>query len=312
MAPNFLRFILFLLICTSYRLTYLQNVVPFGLLRPVSPTQAQSQVHAQVQSSRPPLSARSQFQQIQTQLNPTLQPLQPTSASNANISQRTIPKSRTVGMLSNLRSNFRRSRSSLNIEHKSRKSSISSSISASTNDHNLCNPTEITTPSAGLYTYGYHTIGYWAGRFSSTHDSLHNELLEASLGNEDQFQAYVDDIGNFPDMAKTKVTNTINVLKTSATESNLYREDTPPEQLERRRFTTADEDARCKRVFEYLLGCCGDDSAKKSLFAFQLQYARIKGKPELLPEGGRMEPLLERLGRRVEGALGKRLSSRWN
>ena len=55
---------------------------------------------------------------------------------------------------------------------------------------------------------------------------------------------------------------------------------------------------------------CGDEGAKKSLFTFQLQFARIKGKLELLPEGGKMEPLLERWGKKVEGAFGKRLSGR--
>ena len=50
-----------------------------------------------------------------------------------------------------------------------------------------------------------------------------------------------------------------------------------------------DEDRRIKRVFVHLDALCVTAAARKSLWDFQLAFARAKQNKEFLPLGGRME-----------------------
>lgn len=270
----------------------------------MSPTQAQSQVHAHAQPHPPlPQTASSQIQQAQAYLQDSGPPLQSLYASQTN-TQRCIPKSRTVGMLSNIRSSFRRSRSSLTIDALSRKSSLSSCVTTSTLDQAQLDSTSYSQTYPGHFVWGFHAASYWAGRFSATRDRLRCELFNMSCNSEVDH----NDEDHFEGNDKVAVSK----LKTSLTEANLRCEATTPEQMIRNRLFTDNDILRCKQVFAHLVTCCKDDAARKSLYTFQLQYARNNTQQDLLPEGAKMEPLLERLGRRVEGAFGRRMSSRLN
>ena len=50
-----------------------------------------------------------------------------------------------------------------------------------------------------------------------------------------------------------------------------------------------DDDHRCKRVFIHLESLCVTDEARRSLHAWQQEYARCNKRPALLPRGGTME-----------------------
>lgn len=49
-----------------------------------------------------------------------------------------------------------------------------------------------------------------------------------------------------------------------------------------------DDDERCRRVFVHLEAFCATEEARRSLFAFQQDFARKERRPKLLPKGGTM------------------------
>ncbi|KAG8169614.1 hypothetical protein KVR01_000359 [Diaporthe batatas] len=49
-----------------------------------------------------------------------------------------------------------------------------------------------------------------------------------------------------------------------------------------------DDDERCRRVFIHLEAYCATEEARRSLFAFQQDFARKERRPKLLPKGGTM------------------------
>lgn len=69
---------------------------------------------------------------------------------------------------------------------------------------------------------------------------------------------------------------------------------------------TEDHDRRSNRAFIHLQALCTTNEAKNSLWQFQLLFARMEGKPKLLPTGGKMSD--ERAGwvSRVGRAMGAR------
>jgi hypothetical protein len=153
--------------------------------------------------------------------------------------------------------------------------SRSSSSSGTTATEVQPDPRHITTsqPSA-----------YWSGRFVSLHDRFLAEEYSngeatpsgSSPGNPFQYHAMTTD--------RVAVNSRPTHLSHSTTTSALTsltgtKPRTPP----------CNKDARCLRIFQHLESLCITSEARRSLVAWQQSYARRVGKPQLLPQGGRME-----------------------
>ncbi|KAM0191022.1 hypothetical protein ACHAPQ_002529 [Fusarium lateritium] len=217
-----------------------------------------------------------------------------------------LPKSRTLSVLSDLKTSI--SRPSLNTKQsssrtladQSRKTSASStsslfasstsrlrlprssltSISRSSSSSTTAtevqpDPNQITTsqPSA-----------YWSGRFVS----LHDRFLSEDFSNEktvttDSLFGY-----SFEPHAMTTDRVAVNSRPTHLSHSTTTSALTSL-TITKPRSPPSTKDARCMRIFEHLEGLCATNEARRSLLAWQQTYARRTGKPQLLPQGGRME-----------------------
>lgn len=177
-----------------------------------------------------------------------------------------LPRSRTMDVLSNLATSF--SRQSLNPGDSRQASSSSIHV------------TDITT--LAQQTNSANSNSYWCGRFQSVNDRFHNEVLLMDL---ETLREFISDDSPSPSPPPTPPPTTKARGKAEASTSN---EDT--QGLAQRPATQKidDQDKRSIRVFLHLQGLCTTSEARKSLWEFQLLFARMEGKPHLLPSGGKM------------------------
>lgn len=150
--------------------------------------------------------------------------------------------------------------------------------------------------------WGHHSTAEWGGRFSAVDNRFRNELLDITLEDGPAFQEYVRSVGNYAEISKPRSqrANDYSKMHTTASAANGFREPTPPEQVERRKFMGDDEILRHKRVMEHLATLCRDEAARRSLHEFQTTYARLHRRPDLMPlEGNRIEKLMGRVGNRL-------------
>ncbi|POS86237.1 hypothetical protein EPUL_001443 [Erysiphe pulchra] len=112
---------------------------------------------------------------------------------------------------------------------------------------------------------------FWCGRFTALHDRFHNDMLETLVIDRKTYTRFQD--GTSPSLR---------------TESTLKDSDSP-ETTAGLQYLNDEETRRCKKSFIHLGALCVTDEAKKSLWNFQLAYARSQGKKQLLPIGGEMD-----------------------
>lgn len=254
---------------------------------------------------------------------------------------RQLSKSRTFNVLSGITASF--SRSSLAPSRRTTASSNGSSASlvqAATADTSLSKaPTSSRLPvsksgrlSLGSQTSDLHLAqnpcciyteqpsAYWTGRFNSLHDRFLAECLtpnnmQSLLGSQadnaaarnQQIQPHL-----LREIQYTRFNTRLPPSATSAailqqTGGNRLGGDKDRNQTSATHAANAelllDDDERCKRVFIHLEAFCATDEARKSLFAFQQEYARKMRRPKLLPRGGTM-------GDRVWGSYISRMGAK--
>ncbi|KAJ4009665.1 hypothetical protein NW752_009253 [Fusarium irregulare] len=218
-----------------------------------------------------------------------------------------LPKSRTLTVLSDIKSSISRplsSKSSTPQRHtladQSRKTSASSSsslLSAGTSKLRLarssltsmsasrCSSTStMETPSDPRQITKSQPSAYWSGRFMS----LHDRFLSEDYDNEDAFSPNFSPGGSFqpysmrPDCFAANARPThLSYSTTTSALTNLAG--TKP------RKPPNNKDARCLRIFQHLENLCVTREARRSLYAWQQTYARRMNKPNLLPQGGSIE-----------------------
>jgi len=131
-----------------------------------------------------------------------------------------------------------------------------------------------TTNPRCIYTSQPHS--YWAGRFTSLHDQYHSQMLLSTINDEKLLQSFVRP-SNHATKLRHKDVNSENTI-------HVQKAEPPTSAIE------SDEVRRCKRVFYTLQSLCVTVEAKRSLWGFQLRFARERRMEACLPDGGTMEP----------------------
>ncbi|KAF4449067.1 hypothetical protein F53441_7611 [Fusarium austroafricanum] len=220
-----------------------------------------------------------------------------------------LPKSRTFGVLSDLKNSIPRpskvhAPAADKPSRKTSASSTTSSLFASTSRLRLSrislasrsssSSTTVTPevkPDPSLITKSQPSA-YWSGRFVTLHDRFLAEDYSSegdtpsgsSLGNLFEPHAMTTD--------RVAVNYRPTHLSYSTTTSALTSlTGTMP------RKPPSTKDARCLRIFQHLESLCTTNEARRSLLAWQQTYARRMGKPQFLPKGGRMEDTQTLIGK---------------
>ncbi|KAG6361917.1 hypothetical protein INS49_010146 [Diaporthe citri] len=149
--------------------------------------------------------------------------------------------------------------------------------------------------------YTEQPSAYWTGRFSSLHDKFLAECLttnnllsildaqaDSAKARNQQLQPHL--------LRETQYTRFNTRLPPSATSAAILQQTGggggPGSDTGGMHAADAelllDDDERCKRVFVHLEAFCATDEARRSLFAFQQDYARKTRRVKLLPRGGTM------------------------
>jgi hypothetical protein len=163
---------------------------------------------------------------------------------------------------------------------------VSSLIRASETTTTTTNPT---TPPKAVFTtnprcvYTSQPHAYWAGRFMALHDQYHSQMLYATLNDQKLFQAFIRPSKDTPKLFKTEVNHTL-------TNSDVINSSRCSSPATCNQAIYNDEVRRCKQVFYTLQSLCVTVEAKKSLWGFQLRFARERRMETCLPDGGTMEP----------------------
>lgn len=238
---------------------------------------------------------------------------------------RQLSKSRTFNVLSGITASF--SRSSLAPSRRTTASSNGSSASlvqAATADTSLSKaPTSSRLPvsksgrlSLGSQKSDLHLTqdpcciyteqpsAYWTGRFNSLHDKFLAECLtpnnmQSLLGSQADNAAARNQQIQPHLLRETQYTRFNTRLPPSATSAAILQQTRGSLGGDKDRNKTSaahaadaalllDDDERCKRVFIHLEAFCATDEARRSLFAFQQEYARKMRRPKLLPRDGTM------------------------
>jgi hypothetical protein len=236
---------------------------------------------------------------------------------------RQLSKSRTFNVLSGITASF--SRSSLASSRRTIASSGGSSASltpAATADTSASGPpasSRLPVSKSGRVSLGPHKPDlhltqnpccvyteqpstYWSGRFNSLHDKFLAECLtpnnlQSLLGAKaDRSTAFNQQLQ--PQLLReTQHTR----LPPSATSAAILQQTRGGGGLDgdiegngnleayaADAKLLLDDDERCKRVFIHLESFCATEEARKSLFAFQQDFARKEGRPKALPRDGTM------------------------
>ncbi|CEF76602.1 hypothetical protein FGSG_13397 [Fusarium graminearum PH-1] len=230
----------------------------------------------------------------------------PAETVSSTMNKSRLPKSRTLTVLSEIRSSI--SRTSMNskpssprpLADQSRKASSSSTSSLLTSSSSrLCLPgysstsASRTNSTSTLVTEllpkpdqitSSQPSAYWSGRFVSLHDRFLTEefstegAVSKDSSSDNSFRAFVMKTDRAA--VNSRPTHLSHSTTTSALTSLTV---TKP------RNKTSTKDARCLRVFHHLENLCITIEARRSLLAWQQTYARRMDKPSLLPQGGSME-----------------------
>lgn len=241
---------------------------------------------------------------------------------------RQLSKSRTFNVLSGITASFSRSSLVPSRRTTASSNGSSASLAqAATADTSLSKaPTSSRLPvsKSGRLSLGSHKSelhltrdpccvyteqpsAYWTGRFNTLHDKFLAECLTSdNLQSLLQAQADRAEVRNQhlqPHLLRESQYARFNArLPPSATSAAILQQtgaaggglggETGRIQSPAMHAADAelllDDDERCKRVFVHLEAFCATDEARRSLFAFQQDYARKKGRPKLLPKGGTM------------------------
>jgi hypothetical protein len=189
-----------------------------------------------------------------------------------------LPKSRTMGVLSSFTTSL--SRPNLNISN-SRQDSGSST-----------QPTDVIMSTSAqiqislcttdmLQIDGAMINSYWCGRFQALSDRFHSEVLMDS----EMLQQHI-----MIDSSSPSCTPASSVKGRCNHKSRTLEQDgqnLSPSTMAGKRFVEA-QDRRSTRAFLHLQALCTTNEARKSLWNFQLLFARMRDKPNLLPKGGKM------------------------
>ncbi|CAJ0547651.1 Ff.00g044050.m01.CDS01 [Fusarium sp. VM40] len=230
----------------------------------------------------------------------------PQVSASEPMSKSRLPKSRTLSVLSDIKTSI--SRSSLNAKQStsrtladpSRKisgSSTSSLFASSTSRLRLPRASLTSIPRSSSSSTTATEVqpdpnqittsqpsAYWSGRFVS----LHDRFLSEEFSNEKTVTSGSSFGNSFEPHAMTTDRVAVNSRPTHLSHSTTTSALTSL-TITKPRSSPSTKDARCKRIFEHLEGLCATSEARRSLFAWQQTYARRMGKPQLLPQGGRME-----------------------
>ncbi|KAK2597813.1 hypothetical protein N8I77_012575 [Diaporthe amygdali] len=175
--------------------------------------------------------------------------------------------------------------------------------------------------------YTEQPSAYWTGRFNSLHDKFLGECLTSnnlqSLLGAQADRAVTRNQHRQPHLLREPQYTRFNTrLPPSATSAAILQQttgsglgaDTSSNQSFAMHAADAelllDDDERCKRVFTHLEAFCATDDARRSLFAWQQDFARKTRRPKLLPRGGTMEDRLwgSYISRMGVKRIGKRAS----
>ncbi|KAI1205564.1 uncharacterized protein F4807DRAFT_282629 [Annulohypoxylon truncatum] len=236
-----------------------------------------------------------------------------------------IPKSRTRNVLNNLTSSL--SRASLSsFRMQSRRHTPSAMASPNEDD----SPARTQRPSGDedlissqqasaahhldsvRLIYEARDAEWWTGRFLALEDRFRNENLSP-----ENMAAIIAAATKIPGPTTTTASKPQNPagLPSSSTmacfpsSSNVGGVDDDDDaqkkkvEAKQRAALLTDEDARARRVFAHLHALCMTEAARKSLRAFQQQYARNAGKEALLPPGGTMYEDPKGKGKRWVGRI---------
>jgi hypothetical protein len=207
-----------------------------------------------------------------------------------------------MGMIHTLKSSFSRSTISLSLT-SSRESSASYSRPSSFSPS--AEPTVYasvdTSPPLPVFTTNVRLIhtaqthSYWCGRLQALSDKDNSSIFNTCLEDEKLYQQFVKTTPRSSPSSKSK-----SRVKSSVEEARLrlLLRDAKIEDLIHK------EENRMARVFIHLQALCTTNEAKKSLWQFQLYYARIENNPQFLPSGGKMtNGFLGRMSRSVVGGI---------
>lgn len=193
-----------------------------------------------------------------------------------------LPKSRTIGILSNFTTSF--SRASLSLDD-CRQASITATHPVKVT---TCDPENIIILASTSSMHQIHASkmnSYWCGRFQALCDRFHDENF---LVNSEAAQQYATDDSDSSSLSSTPTPNSKEIPGSKLRPSKAGGGNTYP-QGRISRSKDEEHDKRSSRAFHHLQSLCATNEAKKSLWEFQLHFARIERKPHLLPKGGKME-----------------------
>ncbi|KAF4464492.1 hypothetical protein FALBO_8682 [Fusarium albosuccineum] len=230
----------------------------------------------------------------------------PSATASKPLNKSRLPKSRTLTVLSDIKSSI--SRSSLNSRTANFRSMGSQSRQASASSSNTnfqSNSSRIRLPRPSLTSMSRSssssTTGtqsqpdpqqittaqpsaYWSGRFVALNDRFLSEEFDKMVDTpvSPPFMRPFQRQTIAPDRvaANARPTHLSHSTTTSALTSLTSS---------RRVSSGSDEDARYIRIFRHLNDLCTTNEARRSLHDWQQTYARRMGKPNLLPKGGRMD-----------------------
>jgi hypothetical protein len=146
---------------------------------------------------------------------------------------------------------------------------------------------------------------YWCGRFQALQDRFHNEVLNAALEDPKAFDCYVSARTPTPTLVNSKFNRDSKGKgkPNSSSEQHGHRKS----QSAIDRSIAEDEERRTKKVFLHLEALCVTNEAKKSLWEWQLAFARRMGNEKFLPSGGKMVDeragWVSRVGRALSGGM---------
>jgi hypothetical protein len=240
-----------------------------------------------------------------------------------------ISKSRTMGMLSNLTSSFSRSNLHLNYNGGNNRQSLSfaggrSDLPKTKSSLNIRTTAPATTATSDVTAraptmkirprstvsipifvpeenqiHEAQPVPWWCGRFQSLYDFYSNQMLQSTLVDSEEYQRCVAPTPEgfvLPRLLKDK-DKTKEKQSTSADDDPL-----DDNRLGSSIYLQEDAEKRSRRAFNTLYTYCMNNEAKKSLWDFQLLYARKHDSPNLLPVGGSIKDgWMTRLTRGAKG-----------
>ena len=202
--------------------------------------------------------------------------------------QSSIPRSRTLGMLSTLANTFSRSNHSLH--------NTKSAINLAPARSPIVSIVATSSPPVATFTTNIRQIstaqesGYWCGRFQSLTSRFQQERLEDAVNDPRIMARYV-----------CKQCPESPILKTFASKFNFRKSKKDDDEWENKqawerksqdevdKLMEKEEEHRNLKALRHLEASCATTEAKESFWQWQLSYARTDARHKMyLPKGGRM------------------------